>query len=576
LIPSEIKHMYDISEESDVVWSECVDLTKFIAADNKLEALEDDVFPDKTNTELEDAEAADYNGLLRGLESLDLHSNLLKALPLGLRRLEKLRSLNLSGNKLGQNAFGIVCQLGDGLTELKMSQNELSGPLPDHIKNLSSLQVLNLDGNKISEIPNNLQELVHLKVLNLADNKLSSIPCEILATLPLVELIISGNQLSGVLFSSEIQSTTKTLKLLDVSRNKLDALGAPQVVSASVQTVNLSGNRLKIPPDISSWRELLTFAIAENMIAEVPPGLVTLRKLRNADLSNNNITKIDNGIAFMENLVSINLAGNPLRERKYLTMAADDLKADLQKRDLGLDASLAPDLEMPRPNSSSGGILDWSSKSLSGSELPLMSLDSPVFDICLHHNSLDTIPVSLLSLPPISQTLRSLDISHNPLQTPCLSSPISLPQLKDLSLVSCHLKDLDAVTSNLSAPKMTTLNLSANHLSGPLPPLRIHFRSLITLLAANNQFSLLEVASTQGLVTLDIRNNEIDHLEPKLGLLGGKAGLKCLEVSGNKFRVPRREVLVKGTEAILRYLKGRMPLEELEDEATRTEVDAGS
>ena len=565
-VPSEIEHMYDASEQFHVTWSECVDLTKFIAADNKFESLNESLFPDATNDELECGEGVDQNGQFRGLEVLDLHHNLLRVLPLGLRRLQKLRSLNLSGNKLGEPALDIICQIGNSLTDLRMSENELSGTLPKDLKNLSNLQALDLHGNGISEFPEGLQQLTHLKTLNLAKNKLRGIPCEFLANLTLVELNLSGNRLFGSFFPPQILSAPRSLKLLDVSNNALDAISTAEVELLNVQTLNLNSNRIKILPDISSWKELLTFTVAENLLCEVPSGFVMLRKLRNADLSNNNITKLDDGIALMEDLTSINLVGNPLYERKHLTLPTDDLKADLGKRFHVSEGLVEADVELPISNSSTGGILDLSSKSMSNSQLPMQDLDSSVFELRLHHNNLNTIPVSFLTHYSMSDILKSLDLSHNPLQAPHLTSTLSLPQLRDLSLASCRLKSLESLTVHLSAPSLTTLNLSTNQLSGSLPRLRTYFPILTTLFVVDNRYSVLEVCAVQGLTTLDIRNNDISHLEPKLGLLGEKAGLKFLEVSGNKFRVPRWDVLNKGTEAVLRYLKGRVPLEELGDD----------
>lgn len=565
-IPSEVVRMYAISKDVGVDWSECVDITRFIAADNKLERLDNDIFPDASDAELEDAKDAGCIGPLRGLGMLDVHNNLLKELPLGLRRLQHLRSLNLSGNKLGADAFGVVGQIGDRLTELRMAENELSGTLPDQIKNLPSLQVLDLHKNQISELPAGLQELVHLRILNLASNRLTSISSELLASSTLIELIVSGNQLSGVLFPLGVPSNLKSLKLLDVSHNALDTFTTAEIALPSVQTMNLSGNRFETLPDISSLEELLTFAVAENLLSEIVPGLVMLRKLRNADLSNNNITKIDEGIGSMEDLVSINLSGNPLRERKFLTMSTDDLKNNLQKRRLGLDTPQEGVIDIPVSNPGTGGILDLSSRSLSNSELPTANLNSSVYDCRLHRNALSAIPACLLSRTSISETLRSLDISHNPLEVPYLASTLSLPQLEEMSLASCYLRDLDSLTCYTSAPKLRILDLSRNQLSGSLPQLRTHFSSLTILLAADNRFSALGFEAVRGLTTLDIRNNEIDHLEPRLGLLGGDGGLRCLEVGGNKFRIPRWDVIEKGTEAVLRYLKGRVPLEEFVDD----------
>lgn len=60
---------------------------------------------------------------------------------------------------------------------------------------------------------------------------------------------------------------------------------------------------------------------------------------------------------------------------------------------------------------------------------------------------------------------------------------------------------------------------------------------------------------------LNLHGNAIAHLEPGLGLLAAQ-GLRTLVVSGNQFRVPRRDVLEKGTDAVLAWLRGRIPLEQ--------------
>lgn len=95
-IPKEVLDMY--SSESmgtyDGSWAESVDLTRFVAADNELEMIEESVFPDIDPEELAEDEDA-QGSIFAGLETLDLHGNMLIALPAGLRRLTLLTSLNL-------------------------------------------------------------------------------------------------------------------------------------------------------------------------------------------------------------------------------------------------------------------------------------------------------------------------------------------------------------------------------------------------------------------------------------------------------------------------------------------------
>lgn len=95
-IPQEVLTMYNLESigAQDGSWAESVDLTRFIAADNDFEILSDDIFPDIDPRESADDEDSRGNQF-GGLETLDLHGNVLTALPLGLRRLELLTTLNL-------------------------------------------------------------------------------------------------------------------------------------------------------------------------------------------------------------------------------------------------------------------------------------------------------------------------------------------------------------------------------------------------------------------------------------------------------------------------------------------------
>ncbi len=94
-IPDEVLRMYEPADglDADVDWSQCVDVSRLFAADNELAVLDGNVFPD------DDDDADDEKKLngrfLRGLELLDLHGNVLTRVPCGLRRLERLRILNL-------------------------------------------------------------------------------------------------------------------------------------------------------------------------------------------------------------------------------------------------------------------------------------------------------------------------------------------------------------------------------------------------------------------------------------------------------------------------------------------------
>lgn len=94
-IPDEVLSMYDQREDSSMNWSQMTDLVRFVAADNDLDTISDDIFPDVA-TEVAMDNQDEFKGLqFRGVEMLDLHGNNLQALPAGLRWLERLTMLNL-------------------------------------------------------------------------------------------------------------------------------------------------------------------------------------------------------------------------------------------------------------------------------------------------------------------------------------------------------------------------------------------------------------------------------------------------------------------------------------------------
>ncbi|KMU91356.1 leucine-rich repeat-containing protein 40 [Coccidioides immitis H538.4] len=213
-IPHEVMTMYDYDPESTDDWYEAVDLVKFIAADNEFESLSEDAFPDVDVTSLQMDEGCKGNQF-GGLEALDLHGNLLASLPIGLRRLQRLRSLNLAKNRLNMDAIEVITQIGN-LTELRLGNNDLDGMFTPQLGSLQKLEVLDLRGNALTGLPDNLSDLTGLRVLNVAENQLTSLPFSALSKLPLVEINAQKNRLQGCLVPASIRRI-EGLQILNVS-----------------------------------------------------------------------------------------------------------------------------------------------------------------------------------------------------------------------------------------------------------------------------------------------------------------------------------------------------------------------
>lgn len=574
-IPDEVATMYDFREDSNVSWAEAIDLRKLLIADNELEELPEGLFTDWAPQEMMD-DSSKCN-LFGGLEMLDAHGNQLSTLPIGLRRLGNLRTLNLSKNMIGFDCFHVLAHLRN-LRELRLASNQLAGALPVEIGDLSNLQILDISNNALVSLPRSLANLHNLQRLFLSSNKLNQLNLTCIPARALVTLDISDNLLSGTLADSLNQFTR--LQVLDLSNNSLEAICSTELSLPALHTLSLDRNRVVSLPDLASCAQLATLTASENKLSGLSASTVSLTQLRNVDLSSNNIRTIDDVTVNMETLVTLNLAGNSLREKKYLNMNAAEIRADLHKkssstlqegtRDRDSDKSTTTALFTPH-----AGVLDLNSRELTQLSPEQVDLSEPIHTIRLSNNHLTTFPVELLTHPQVQHTLRSLDLSHNQRlhSTDYLAQQIHLPALQSLYIVSTGLSTLSSLTTHLTAPRLHDLNISCHRLTGALPPLRPHFPALTTLLASDNWFDTLPLTSVSGLEVLDIRNNEVDFLPPHIGLCGNHTGqpalagrLRVFECAGNRFRVPRLAVVEKGTEAVLRDLRRMVPSGEVPEE----------
>lgn len=598
-IPDEVMTMYDYDPNSNMDWYESVDLVKFIAADNELVSLPDDAFPDIDPQDFDMDEDSKGNQF-GGLEVLDLHGNVLQSLPLGLRRLQRLTSLNLSNNQLKMGDIGMLAEI-ERLTDLKLANNNLEGSLLPVIGQLGNLETLDLHGNHINALPETLSGLTSLKNLNVAENELTVLPFEFLYNLPLVELNASRNKLSGTLMGPEVNGFGN-LQVLNVAYNSLESLSSGESFDfPSLQMLLVDTNRLKFLPSLSSCRSLLRISAEENKITELPDGFLDLENLKYVDLTANDLRAVEERVGLMENLTSFRIANNPLRERKFLTMDTEDLKNDLRNRcapalvngqagkskgegqdeysygddddegSVATEFTLAPESpsHLNRWKMKAGGVLDRSGTEMTeldvGELKPLLSSHDIKY-LYIQRNKLQIFPSLALNL--IAATLIDLDLSKNPLKSDDFfpEGAVILPQLQSLTLNGCGLTSVDSLLENFTAPALKFLDISNNRLSGPLPFARSHYQNLTTYLAADNQISGLEFEHVQGLQVLDISNNNVDFLPPRIGLLGrDEPALRRFEVAGNTFRVPRWQVVQKGTEAVLEWLKGRITADELNE-----------
>lgn len=517
----------------------------------------------------------------------------------------------------------MICQV-PSLKDLKLGGNLLYGPLDPCFSKLVNLEILDLHGNNLSALPTEFGNLSRLRILNISENGFEELPFDVLAGLPLRELIARKNQLSGTLIKDGVDALP-TLQMLDVSSNQLAQLcsSGGSVSMPALYQLCISMNRLQGLPDVSTWTSLVTLAADENCINAIPEGFTKLEQLKSVDFSSNDIRVVPAEVGRMENLSNLRLSGNPLREKKFCTISTEEMKSILLQR---LEPEEAEQQEQDRPATTeyftaddsmpntaadnrahededsrsehdhfatpptsapasparsrsqtatwpvkSGGVLDRSnteSSSLHPVICSKLAATHKVSEIQLHHNLFTSFPESLSFF---ATTLTALSLAHNQLVGETYlggasgNESLDLPALTELNLTHNHITGLTPLTNHLRAPQLQKLDVSFNRLAA-LPQgtgLRDAFPNLTVLLASNNHLADLDPEAIRGLRVVDASNNDIAHLNPRIGLLGGSGGLERLDVTGNRFRVPRWNVLERGTEATLRWLRGRVPVAEM-------------
>ena len=475
------------------------------------------------------------------------------------------------------------------LRDLNLSHNQLSGDLDSRISRLVQLGVLDISGNSISGIPESLESLVHLRTLNISGNRIVHLPFESLVRLPLADLRASDNKLGGILLPPEVVNLD-TLQYLDVSNNQLTALyGSTGLEIPSIRELYLSRNQLTSLPSVSSLSELLTLDASANRISQLPAGLANLQNLKQANFNSNEIREIDPYIGLTESLTTLDISGNPLRRKRYLNLRTEALKEELRLQLEPLVTADSQELDRysreddsdcrgndgDKPGQETwpvgaGGILDRSSCGLETVEAVILQAtasDNDIRVLVLRYNRLSSIPSAVST---IVATLTELVLSHNQFDAlQYLNTKLDLLQLAKLDLSCTSIAGFEPLLEHLSAPRLFALDVSANRIT-TLPPLRETFPSLTQLIANDNNISDLTANSIRGLNVIDLRNNNIGHLPPHLGLIDG---IDRLELAGNRFRVPSWNVLSKGTKAILAWLKDKIPINEREDIPSVDELD---
>ncbi|KAG1355083.1 putative Receptor-like protein EIX2 [Cocos nucifera] len=496
---------------------------------------------------------------LASLKVLDLSHNwfLEGNISVLLEGLCKLQYVGLSGINISKNLheFDEVFTSGcikNSLETLDMSDNQISGHLPDWLGDFRKLQTLDLSNNSISgPIPASLGRLAEL-----------------------VALYLRGNFLEGVVSEEQFANFTK-LKYLDLSRNQF-ILNLTSDWIPPFQLHGLFIGSCKLGPRFPAWlqmhKNITDLDMSSTGISDAIPDWFwrSFSQMWWLDISSNGITGSVPDLTEFINLEYLNLSSNhfegPLPNFNSSNLWMLDLSNNSFSEVIPFDIGKS----MPNMGYLRYGALDLSKNLLSG-ELPdCWNHSSFIFVIDFSSNSLSgSIPPSICSLPfleslhlsdnnlsgelPLSlkscRRLNTLDLGRNGfIGTVPTWIGESLLSLKILRLRSNKfVGNIPPNLSNLSA--LQILDLANNNLSGTIPSSFGNFTAMKaskeiygTILENDTSYNENMQVMIKGrdieygkllplVISMDLSNNNLSETIPEE--LGSLFGLMSLNLSGN-------------------------------------------
>ncbi|XP_023696226.2 leucine-rich repeat-containing protein 40 [Paramormyrops kingsleyae] len=287
------------------------------------------------------------------------------------------------------------------------------------------------------------------------------------------------------------------LTKLILSSNKLELLPEDVSLLAALVVLDVHDNQLtSLPKTIGELQQLQKLNLSHNKLRELPEQLWSLTNLRSLQLQQNVLEVLPQGVGQLANLDELDLSGNQLTE--------------------------VPD--------SLGGLNN------------LVKLN-------LSHNKLKSLPLGISGMT----NLKLLDCTRNHLE----NVPPVLAHMTSLEQLYLRHNKLRVLPELSSCKMLKELHVGNNQIESVEAQQLKHLTALGVLELRDNKLKNLpdEVTLLEGLERLDISNNDISSLPCALGNM---TKLKMLSLEGNSLRTIRRDLLTKGTQEILKYLRSRV------------------
>ena len=354
------------------------------------------------------------------------------------------------------------------VVELWISLQE-NKELLDSIGNLKHLKVLELNDNKLTELPTSIGELTSLEVLQLNFNQLTSLPDSIGSLINLKEILVYNNQLS------ELPNSFKNLHSLEVihcANNNFNKIPEEIFNLRSLKVLNFARNNLSVIPDkIQSLKNLKELDLSENNFSHFPQSISKLKNLEKLNFERNKLEAIPESIGNANSLIYLDLGENKFSQFPQAIAKLKNLK------ELKFRRNKLKDLPSSVKNMSSLNDLDLSSNHLNEFPDVLLELKN-LISLSLGKNQISSLPITLTKL----KALNNIYLWDN--------------KFKSFPSVLCDLLTLETIRIDFNAiehmPKCLTkltnlkhLNITNNPLFEREKPLTKETLEIFTILDKN-------------------------------------------------------------------------------------------
>jgi len=209
---------------------------------------------------------------------------------------------------------GLMLKLNLDMKKGRVVKIDLSGlelnQIPEQIRNLTSLEDLNVSFNLLEGLPEWIGEFTALKVLRITDNQLKTLPNSIGGLTSFEGLYARGNQLETL---PETVGKLKSLKVLELYQNNLTTI--PEAIGnlTNLELLDLHENQLTtLPNSIGDLKNLKKLRLHKNQLKNITESIGGLQNLKTLNLGNNLLGYLPLSIGNLTELELLAVSRNPL------------------------------------------------------------------------------------------------------------------------------------------------------------------------------------------------------------------------------------------------------------------------